>query len=137
VARRRRPHRAGCGRPRTASVRGRHRPAPAHTRRPNRRPGACDRLLTSGATSFTYTRAGELLTRTSPDGITTYDYDAFGALRSVDLPDGSRVEYVLDGRHRRVGRTLDGALTHGWLYDGALRIVAELDGAGAVRSRFL
>jgi len=47
------------------------------------------------------------------------------------------VEYVLDGRHRRVGRRLDGALTHGWLYDGSLRIVAELDGAGAVQSRFL
>jgi RHS repeat-associated protein len=45
------------------------------------------------------------------------------------------VEYAIDAAGRRVGKKVNGALVKGWLYDGAA-IVAELDGAGAVVSRF-
>jgi RHS repeat-associated protein len=45
------------------------------------------------------------------------------------------VEYAIDAAGRRVGKKVGGALLKGWLYDGAA-IVAELDGAGNVVSRF-
>jgi RHS repeat-associated protein len=45
------------------------------------------------------------------------------------------VEYAIDAAGRRIGKKVGGALVKGWLYDGAA-IVAELDGTGAVVSRF-
>ncbi len=100
---------------------------------------AQDRLLSYGNNTYTYTANGELATKidTSTSTTTTYDYDAFGNLRSVTLPDGTQIEYVIDGQHRRVGKKVNGVLVQGFLYDGQLRIVAELDGSGAVVSRFV
>jgi RHS repeat-associated protein len=45
------------------------------------------------------------------------------------------VEYAIDAAGRRTGKKVNGSLVKGWLYDGAA-IVAELDGAGNVVSRF-
>jgi RHS repeat-associated protein len=55
----------------------------------------------------------------------------------VILPNGNRIDYVVDAQNRRIGRKLNGTATHGWLYSGALRIIAELDGNGNVVSRFV
>lgn len=98
---------------------------------------AQDRLLAFGNATYTHTAAGERLTRTVGGQTTTYVRDAFGDLRSVALPDGTLIEYVLDGRGRRLGRKVNGALAQGFLYRGDLAIVAEVDGAGNVVSRFV
>jgi RHS repeat-associated protein len=96
-----------------------------------------DRLSSYADASYTYTVDGELLTKTSAAGTTTYSYDAFGNLRTVNLPDGRTIEYVIDGQNRRVGKKVNGVLVRGWLYADQLRIVAELDGSGKVVSRFV
>jgi len=57
-------------------------------------------------------------------------------LRRVELP-GKTIEYVIDGRHRRVGKKVNGALVQGFLYQGSLKPVAELDGNGKVVARFV
>jgi RHS repeat-associated protein len=44
---------------------------------------------------------------------------------------------LFDGLSRRIGKKVGGALVQGWLYDERGRIVAELDGAGALASRFV
>jgi len=98
---------------------------------------AQDRLVTYGAVGYTYTANGDLLTATSGGGVTTYNYDVFGNLVSVGLPDGSQIEYVIDGQNRRIGKKMDGVLTQGFLYSSQLRPVAELDGTGTVVSRFV
>ena len=106
---------------------------------------AQDRLLASYAngdsTTYTYGSNGELKTKTVPGGATTtYTYDALGNLMRVLVPNGSAVDtigYVIDGQNRRVGRTLNGTVTHRWLYQNQLNPVAELDGAGNVVSRFV
>jgi RHS repeat-associated protein len=87
--------------------------------------------------SYTYTPNGELLTKTVGSQVTTYDYDAFGNLRAVTLPDGTQIEYIIDGQNRRIGKKVNNALAQGFLYDGQLRIVAELDSSGVVVSRFV
>jgi len=66
-----------------------------------------------------------------------YGYDAFGDLKSVRLPDGTAIEYVIDSEGRRIGTKVDGTLVKGWLYGDRLRVVAETDGSGAVVSRFI
>jgi RHS repeat-associated protein len=96
-----------------------------------------DRLLAWGAASYTYDANGDLTTRTDSAGLTSYDYDLFGNLRRVDLPSGDVVEYLVDGQNRRVGRVVNGAVTHKWLYKDQLNPVAELDAAGNVVARFI
>jgi RHS repeat-associated protein len=100
---------------------------------------AQDRLLSYGALSFTYQPHGALQSRTdTTTGETTlYSYDPLGNLREVTLPDGTVIEYVVDGLGRRVGKKVSGALVRGWLYRDALQPAVELDASGNVVARFL
>lgn len=75
------------------------------------------RLLECGNAAFTYTNNDELKAKTEGGQTTTYDYDAFGNLRSVVLPDGTRIDYVIDGQNRRVGKKVNGTLAQGFLYE--------------------
>jgi YD repeat-containing protein len=69
--------------------------------------------------------------------VTNYDYDPFGQLRSVDLPDGTLVEYGYDGVGRRIGRVVDGVRDRIWVYGGGLGPIAELDSAGNIVQRYV
>jgi RHS repeat-associated protein len=95
-----------------------------------------DRLLSQGTATYTYTANGELLTK-NDGGQTTYNYDVLGNLISVTLPGGTLIEYVIDGRNRRIGKKVNGTLERAWLYKDSLNPVAELDGTGAVVARFI
>ncbi|MBK7923492.1 MAG: hypothetical protein IPJ95_07635 [Gemmatimonadetes bacterium] len=99
------------------------------------------RSATSGGvvTLYAYGSNGELQTKTdSATGAQTrYQYDALGNLLTVVLPTGDSVEYLIDGQNRRVGRKLNGAVTHRWLYQNQLNPIAELDSTGAMVSRFV
>jgi YD repeat-containing protein len=96
-----------------------------------------DRLLAYNGATYTYTAAGELATKTDASGTTRYVYDELGSLLKVTLPSGTVIEYVIDGQNRRVGKKVNGTLVKGWLYSDQLHLVAELDGTGAVASRFV
>jgi len=96
-----------------------------------------DQLLTYAGTSYQHNANGELVEQSGPSGRTAYAYDSFGNLASVTLPDGRHIEYIIDAQGRRIGRKVNAAVTHGWLYADHLRIIAELDGSGAVVSRFV
>jgi len=98
---------------------------------------AQDRLLTLGTDTYSYSAAGELASVTHGMAMTTYTYDALGNLVNVVLPGGSQIDYVIDGLNRRVGKKVDGTLVQGFLFDERRRVVAELDGTGAVRSEFV
>jgi RHS repeat-associated protein len=98
---------------------------------------AQDRLVEQGATTYAHTPNGELSSKKSGALTTSYRYDGTGNLTGASLPDGKQIEYLLDGRGRRVGRRVDGALVQAFLYQDGLRPIAELDGAGAVISRFV
>ncbi len=107
----------------------------------NRLPGSYDnqdRLQSDGASTYTYTAAGELHTKTTAGQITTYDYDALGSLENVELPDGTLIDYVTDGYGRRIAKKRDGQLEQGFLFgEEALGPVAELDSGGDIESRFV
>ncbi|HLP40813.1 MAG TPA: RHS repeat-associated core domain-containing protein, partial [Fibrobacteria bacterium] len=96
-----------------------------------------DRLLDYDGRQFTHNANGDLATMIQGADTTTYDYDAFGNLVAVELPDGTGIEYVIDGQNRRVGRKLNGVLRQGFLYQGQLEPIAELDSAGNVVARFI
>ena len=96
-----------------------------------------DRLVTAGAEHLAHDASGRLVERSAGGKTTTYGYDAFGNLESVTLPGGDVVSYVLDADGRRIGKRVNGTLVQGFLYAGAFRPVAELDGTGAVVARFV
>lgn len=98
---------------------------------------AQDRLLEYGGAAYTYGATGELRSVVAVGDTTRFEYDALGNLRGVGLPAGTRVEYVVDASHRRIGKKVDGVLVQGFLYGGRFAPVAELDGAGNVVSRFV
>jgi RHS repeat-associated protein len=96
-----------------------------------------DRLLQYGAATFSYTPTGELRSRTVGPVATQYVYDALGNLIRVILPSGNVIEYVVDGRNRRVGKKVDGTLVQAFLYKDQLNPIAELDGTGNIVARFV
>jgi len=100
---------------------------------------AQDRLLTHGNFTYTYTANGELLTKTNTTNneVTGYVYDVLGNLIEVNLPDSTKIEYVIDGLNRRVGKKVNGIKTKGWLYQDQLNPVAELDGNNNITARFV
>lgn len=98
---------------------------------------AQDRLTQSGATTYGYTAAGELISRATGGQNTLYSYDALGNLLAVTLPDGTAISYLVDGQNRRIGKRVNGVPVQGFLYESSLRPIAELDGAGGLVSRFV
>jgi len=96
-----------------------------------------DRLASYKGNTYAYTKAGELQSRGAGTVQTTFAYDPIGNLLGVTLTNGTAITYVVDGLQRRVGKKVNGTLVQGFLYQDDLRPVAELDGAGAVVSRFV
>ncbi|MCG8417288.1 MAG: hypothetical protein MJE77_05005, partial [Proteobacteria bacterium] len=98
-----------------------------------------DRCLAHGDVEFTYTPRGQPHTRTqvSTGATTTYSYDPFGNLSHVERPNGTTIDYILDGQQRRIGKKVNGTLQTGFLYQDALNPVAQLDATGTVTARFV
>ncbi|QPJ63824.1 MAG: hypothetical protein G3M70_13970 [Candidatus Nitronauta litoralis] len=97
-----------------------------------------DRLTSTSSATYTYTDNGELLTKTVGSDVTTYTYDVLGNLRNVDLPNTTDdIEYLIDGRNRRIGKKVGGTLERQWLYKDQLNPIAELDGSGNITKRFI
>jgi YD repeat-containing protein len=62
---------------------------------------AQDRLIKYGSVAYTYTNNGALLSKSVGGQTTQYEYDLLGNLRTVTLPDGTQITYLIDGRNRR------------------------------------
>jgi RHS repeat-associated protein len=98
-----------------------------------------DRLSSYGPYQYTYSAVGALNTKTNTatGAATTYDYDSLGNLRSVQLPDGRNIEYEIDARNRRVGKSVNGTRSYGLLYAGQLNPVAQLAADNSVIATFV
>ena len=60
-----------------------------------------------------------------------------GNLTQVTPPSGPVIEYLVDGRNRRIGVKEDGVVSRQWIYQDQLNPVAEFDGAGDLVSEFV
>jgi RHS repeat-associated protein len=101
-----------------------------------------DRLMEYGGVNglaFSYTDHGDLRQKLDQgtSAMTTYEYDVFGNLRQAVLPGGTTIDYVIDALDRRIGKRVDGVLVKGFLWQNGLRVAAELNGSGAIISRFI
>jgi RHS repeat-associated protein len=96
-----------------------------------------DRLLSYGNCTYAYKADGSLQTKTCAGATTTYDYDAFGNLRGVTLPNGTAITYIIDGQNRRVGKKVNGALVESFVYEDQLKRVGWYDSNGALKAQFV
>ncbi len=100
---------------------------------------AQDRLSQYGNLSYTYNDNGDVtsVTDSATTETTQYNFDVLGNLISVTQPDLTQIEYVIDGKNRRIGKKVNGTLVQGFLYKDQLNPIAELDGQSNVVSRFI
>ena len=98
---------------------------------------AQDRLLQYGATAYAYNANGDLTTKSSGAAITQYAYDALGNLKHVALPNGTAIDYAVDGEGRRALKKVNGNIVREYLYEDDFTPIAELDASGNVLSRFV
>ena len=96
-----------------------------------------DRMLSYSSTQYSYTSNGELRQKIEGIDTTKYTYDNFGNLRSVRLPNGDNIEYLIDGQNRRIGKKINGTIVKRWIYSGQLSPIAELDSTGNVTAQFV
>ncbi|HEC84518.1 MAG TPA: RHS repeat protein, partial [Thioploca sp.] len=96
-----------------------------------------DRLRQYDDISYTYTANGELLTKTKAAQTTRYSYDVLTNLTKVELPSGDQIEYVVDGKDRRVGKKVNGVLKEAYLYQGDINPVAALNSDGKVIAQYI
>ena len=107
---------------------------------------AQDRLLQLGAEALEYDLNGRVVARSGGQLPATYVWDAFGRLREARLnpsqPTEIAVAYGLDPAGRRVravAKDAGGAVLddRSWVYDGQLRVIAEVSVSGALQARYL
>ncbi len=98
---------------------------------------AQDRIRTRGTTTYEFDALGGRRLKNEGSAVTRYTHDGLAALTSVTLPDSTVVTYDYDARQRRVAKRRNGMVVKRWIYDGQYRVVAEVDGAGVVTSRFV
>ena len=67
-------------------------------------------MLSYGSATYTYTANGELASMTVGSQTTTYSYDVLGNLIAVTLPNGTKINYIVDAKNRRVGKEVNGVL---------------------------
>ncbi|MEK6772790.1 MAG: PKD domain-containing protein [Bdellovibrionota bacterium] len=97
-----------------------------------------DRLLTYGTKSFVYNANGDLVSFSdaATGRTSTFNYDVMGNLKSYSRV-GRNIEYIIDGLDRRVGKKINGVVRQRFVYQNKLQVIAELDGAGNLVSRFV
>jgi RHS repeat-associated protein len=77
------------------------------------------------------------LTKTQNGQTTRYTYDVLTNLLKVKLPTGDKIEYIVDGKDRRIGKKVNGVLTQAYLYQGDTNPVAILDSNGQITAQFI
>jgi len=73
--------------------------------------------------SYGHNPNGDLTSKTDATGTTLYSYDALGNLEHVTQPDTTQIDYLVDGRNRRVGKLVNGLLVQSFLYKDQLNPV--------------
>lgn len=97
-----------------------------------------DRLLAFGTKSFTYNSNGDLMSEVdSATGITrTFEYDVFGNLKKVILPNKT-ISYRVDAHNRRVSKYVDSVLVQHYIWNSENQLIGLADGSGLVTTRFV
>jgi RHS repeat-associated protein len=98
---------------------------------------AQDRVTSYAGCTYAYKPDGSLQTKTCGASTTSYDYDTFGNLRRVTLPNATNIDYIIDGQNRRIGKKVNNALVEGFLYRNQLQPAVWLNASGTVKATFV
>ncbi|GAB7078885.1 RHS repeat domain-containing protein [Megalodesulfovibrio paquesii] len=96
-----------------------------------------DRLLRSGDTQYEYNADGFLTKKITTNATVAYTYSSRGETKTVDLGNGTVVEYRHDVLGRPAARLVNGEVTEKYLWLGRTRLLAIFDNNDNVLQRFL
>jgi RHS repeat-associated protein len=96
-----------------------------------------DRLVQYGSTSYTFTANGTLSQKQSGSDVTKYLYDEFGQLAMVTLPNGKKIDYLIDGEKHRSVKLVDGVVTKKFIFNANGTVAAELYPNNSLKSAFI
>ncbi|GAB7078883.1 RHS repeat domain-containing protein [Megalodesulfovibrio paquesii] len=96
-----------------------------------------DRLLRAGDTQYEYNADGFLTKKITANATVEYTYSSRGETKTVDLGNGTVVEYRHDVLGRPAARLVNGEVTEKYLWLGRTRLLAIFDNNDNVLQRFL
>jgi RHS repeat-associated protein len=96
-----------------------------------------DRMVLYGNSNYVYTKNGDLRYKITGNDTTKYFYDSFSNLTGTILPDGTIIDYIIDGQNRRIGKKVNGSIVKRWIYKDQLNPVAEVDSLGNTVTLFV
>jgi len=86
-----------------------------------------DQLEVYGNNSYRYDDDGYLIEKTTPQGVTTYNYNTLGALTDITLPDNTTIHYITDPQNKRVAKEVNGTITQKYLWADLTTLLAIYD----------
>lgn len=98
---------------------------------------AQDRISQYGNTNYTFDANGNLTQKQNGTDVTKYQYDDFGQLAQVNLPNGHVITYLIDGDVNRVVKILDGVTTKKFIYHANGQIAAEMNLDNTLKTLFI
>ena len=86
---------------------------------------------------YKYNEDGEVSKMSNCYGDTTYEYDFYGNLKKVVLPNGKKIEYKVDAFNRRFKKLVDDQVVEYYLWYDQIRLAAILDGNKSVKVAYV
>ncbi|GAB7078886.1 RHS repeat domain-containing protein [Megalodesulfovibrio paquesii] len=96
-----------------------------------------DRLLRAGDTQYEYNADGFLTKKITANATVAYTYSSRGETKTVDLGNGTVVEYRHDVLGRPAARLVNGEVTEKYLWLGRTRLLAVYNADDTVKQRFM
>ena len=98
---------------------------------------AQDRIQNYGSTVYTFNDHGDVSVKTNGPQVTTYSFDVFGQLKTVNLSTGSAISYKTDGENKRFARFVNGVVNTFYSYNYQGQLVSEHNADGTLKSRYI
>ena len=91
---------------------------------------------------YKYDKDGYLIENKVAGKSSHYVYNIFGSLIQAKVPDADNgnintLNYIIDGRQRRIAKMKNGVLVQAFVYQDQLNPIAELDEQGKIKSTFV
>lgn len=95
------------------------------------------KLVGSVNRDLAYNADGDLASVSNCFGVKAFNYDVFGNLRSVSLPNGKMVSYKIDGFNRRFAKIVNGVVEEYYLWYNQTKLAAVISADGLHKTLYV
>ncbi|QFR48818.1 DUF5011 domain-containing protein [Sulfurimonas lithotrophica] len=95
-----------------------------------------DQTEVYGDNTYTYDEDGQLVSKQSSLGTTTYTYNTYGTLTGVTLEDGTAIKYHLNPLNQKIAKEVNGVIVEKYLWENLTTLLAIYDGNDNLVQRY-